>query len=85
MKNNAKKSNPLLNYSVCSYIIQKYKYERSLPVKPVHFWHLCGHYETTPMYYRSTAIFHGCKNDNFQTKNCDVFLIVAQNIDCGYT
>ena len=27
------------------------------------------------------------KNDNFQMKNCDiqVFLIFAQNIDCGYT
>ena len=30
-------------------------------------------------------IFHGCKKDNFQMKNCDVFLIFAQNIDCGYT
>ena len=32
-----------------------------------------------------TAIFHGCKNDNFQMKNCDIFLIFAQNIDRGYT
>ena len=32
-----------------------------------------------------TAIFHGCKNDNFQMKCFDVFLIFAQNIDCGYT
>ena len=32
-----------------------------------------------------TAIFHGCKNGNFQMKNCDVFLMFAQNIDCGYT
>ena len=31
-----------------------------------------------------TAIFHGCKKDNFQMKNCDVFLIFAQNIDRGY-
>ena len=29
-------------------------------------------------------IFHGCKNGNFQMKNCDFFLIFAQNIDCGY-
>ena len=29
-----------------------------------------------------TAIFHGCKNDNFQMKNCDIFLIFAQNINC---
>ena len=32
-----------------------------------------------------TAIFHGCKNDNFQIKIFDIFLIFAQNIDCGYT
>ena len=32
-----------------------------------------------------TAIFHGCKNDNFQMKKVDNFLIFAQNIDSGYT
>ena len=32
-----------------------------------------------------TAIFHGCKNDNFQMKIFDIFLIFAQNIYCGYT
>ena len=32
-----------------------------------------------------TAIFHGCKNDNFQMKNGDIFIILAQNIYCGYT
>ena len=32
-----------------------------------------------------TAIFHGCKNDNFKMKFFDFFLIFAQNIDCGYT
>ena len=41
------------------------------------------HYANTPMQY--TAIFHGCKNDNFQMKNCDVFLIFALNIDRGYS
>ena len=25
-----------------------------------------------------------CENDNFQMKNYDIFLIFAQNIDCGY-
>ena len=30
-------------------------------------------------------IFHGCKNDNFQMKFFDIFLIFDQNIDCGYT
>ena len=29
--------------------------------------------------------FSGCKKDNLQMKNCGVFLIFAQNIDCGYT
>ena len=28
---------------------------------------------------------HGCKEDNYQMKDSDVFLIFAQNIDCGYT
>ena len=32
-----------------------------------------------------TAIFHGCKNDNFHLSLFDYFLIFAQNIDCGYT
>ena len=36
-----------------------------------------------PMQY--TVIFHGCENDNFQMKNCDIFLFFAQNIDCGCT
>ena len=32
-----------------------------------------------------TAIVHGWKNDNFQVKNCDIFLIFAENLDCGYS
>ena len=32
-----------------------------------------------------TAIFHDCKNVNFQIKNSYFFHIFAQNIDCGYT
>ena len=32
-----------------------------------------------------TANFNGCKNDNFQLKMIDYFLVFAQNIDCGYT
>ena len=39
--------------------------------------------KTRPMRYN--AIFHGCKNVNFQMKNYNIFLIFAQNIDCGYT
>ena len=44
---------------------------------------ITSHYKNTPMQY--AAIFEGCKNGNFQMKNCDIFLIFAQNIDCRYT
>ena len=36
------------------------------------------HCANTPVQY--TAIFHGCKNDKFQMKKVDNFLIFAQNI-----
>ena len=42
-----------------------------------------GHYANMSVQY--TAIFHSCKSDNFQMKIFDIFLIFAQNIDCGYT
>ena len=41
-----------------------------------------GHYAITPMQY--TAIFYDCKNVHFQMIFY-IFLICAQNIDCGYT
>ena len=41
------------------------------------------HYANMAVQY--TAIFHGCKNDNFQMKIFDICLIFAQNIDCGYS
>ena len=31
-----------------------------------------------------TEIFLALKIENFQLKNFDIFLIFAQNIDCGY-
>ena len=31
-----------------------------------------------------TSVFHGCKNDNFQMTNYDMFLIFAQHINRGY-
>ena len=40
-------------------------------------------YENLPMQY--TEIFSPLKIENFQLKNFDIFLIFAQNIDCGYT
>ena len=44
---------------------------------------LLYHYENTPMQY--TEIFFGDKNEKFYWKIFDIFLIFAQNIDCGYT
>ena len=41
------------------------------------------HYENLPMQY--TEIFFSRKNLKFHQKNVDIFLIFAQNIDCGYT
>ena len=41
------------------------------------------HYANTPLQY--TAIFYGCKNVHFQMNFFNIFLIFAQNIDCGYT
>ena len=40
------------------------------------------HYENISMQY--TEIFKVVKNENFQWKKFDIFLIFAQNIDCGY-
>ena len=40
------------------------------------------HYENLSMQY--TYIFKVFKNENFQQKLFDIFLIFAQNIDCGY-
>ena len=36
-----------------------------------------------PMQYTDKSC--GFKNENFHWKNFDIFLIFAQNIDCGYT
>ena len=41
------------------------------------------HYENMPMQY--TEIFSPVKIENFHGNIFDIFLIFAQNIDCGYT
>ena len=41
------------------------------------------HYENMPM--QNTEIIFGCENENFHWKHFDIFLILAQNIDCRYT
>ena len=43
------------------------------------------HIISTASIVNNCIIFHGCKNDNFQMKNCDIFLIFTQNIDREYT
>ena len=42
-----------------------------------------SHYENLPMQY--TVMFFQQKNRKFHWKIFDIFLIFAQNIDCGYT
>ena len=44
---------------------------------------MLSHYENKPMQY--TEIFKVVKNEDLQQKFFDIFLIFAQNIDCGYT
>ena len=44
--------------------------------------HCLLHNENTPMQYIEK---NGCKNENFRWKKNNIFLIFAQNIDCGYT
>ena len=44
--------------------------------------YLLQHYENMPMQY--TEIFKVVKNEKFQQKMFVIFLIFAQNIDCGY-
>ena len=53
------------------------------PKKRIKTDHQPGHYANMSVQY--TAIFHVRKNDDFQMKIFDIFLIFAQNIDCGYT
>ena len=43
-----------------------------------------AHYDNNAMQYTCIAIFHSCKNDNFQMKNYYIFLFFAQDIGRGY-
>ena len=46
-----------------------------------HQFGLSSHYKNTPMQY--TVIFHGLKNDNFQMKIVDYFLILLKTLIVG--
>ena len=69
---------------ICNLFISHFGFEGKILVSDhclfFYLWHL---YENMSVQY--TAIFHGCKNDNFQMIFFYIFLIFAQNIDCGYT
>ena len=54
-----------------------------LPVHSVCLFVDVVHYENLPMQY--TQIFLALKIKYFQLKIVDIFLIFAQNIDCGYS
>ena len=59
-----------------------------IAVKPQHIVQLCLRNiryitKTCPCYI--LQFFTAVKKHNFEMKNCDIFLIIAQNIDCGYT
>ena len=68
---------------------QKRKKSMAIPGFIVHVKHgkcICVHYANMSMQY--TAIFHGCKNDNFQMKILIVFLFLLktalQEMCCGF-
>ena len=44
---------------------------------------LSFHYENTPIQIHCK--FYRGKYENIKMKNCDILLIFAQNIDCGYS
>ena len=50
---------------------------------PEYLVFMCVHYANMSVQY--TAIFHDCKNDDLKMIFFNIFLIFAQNIDCGYT
>ena len=72
--------------------IHKYKIDHEIHVfanklihKIVDVFNVHPHFHYANMSVQYSAIFHGCKNDNFQMKTFDIFHIFAQNIDCWYT
>ena len=60
-----------------------HKRDGRLKLVNMHLNSFYNHYENMPMQYKE--IFKVVKNENFPLKNFDIFLIFAQNIDCGYT
>ena len=44
-----------------------------------------GRYRLRKLAHATYRNIFGCKNENFHSKKHDIFLIFAQNIDCGYT
>ena len=73
----------VLQKTILRYFREYLWYRKSFTVDKIIECILALHYANMSVQY--TAIFHGCKNDNFQMKIFGIFLIFAQNIDCGYT
>ena len=44
-------------------------------------WAISVHYENAPMQH--TAIFHGCKNDNFQSNILTIFIFLVKTYIVG--
>ena len=49
----------------------------------INSWTFHTDYENMPVHYKE--LFKVVKREKIQLKNFDIFLIFAQNIDCGYT
>ena len=55
------------------------------PLKTPPKWFTCGNHLQKKLANAIYREFLSLKNENFQLKKFDIFLIFAQNIDCGYT
>ena len=83
---------PAVTFGKCHNFVQQAEIRKKVPYNSEDFRLISNnneflsfriHYANTPMQY--TAIFHCCKNVNFQMIFFNIFLFFAQNIDCGYT
>ena len=68
------------NYTLAKYdkIVPKNMSDKIVPI-----FHVCV--KCLSFRFSSITKTCPCKIENFHQKNLDIFLIFAQNIDCGYT
>ena len=67
------------NFEGTAFIVLDYIFTKSVQSE------LCFYITKKPAHATYSDFFHGCKNDNFQSKSFDCFHIFAQNIDYGFT